>query len=117
MSFFSKIFGDAHQRYLEKSKPIIEKISSLENRFEAFSLAQFREKTEVFKGQAKEGAPLDEILPEAFALVREAGKRIRHKDKNNPKDRLTLEVLVIRFIMTPLSYCRATRTRTSPCPP
>jgi len=83
MSIIRKIFGDANEKYLKKLEPIVEKINSLEPEFEKFSDAQLKEKTNEFKQRLEKGESLDDILPEAFALVREAGKRTldqRHYD-------------------------------------
>ncbi|MFN3301590.1 MAG: preprotein translocase subunit SecA [Patescibacteria group bacterium] len=75
MSFLSKIFGDPNERYLKKLWPIVEKINSLEKEFEKIPTQNLKEKTLEFKERLKKGQTLDEILPEAFALVREAAKR------------------------------------------
>ncbi|MDD5145583.1 MAG: preprotein translocase subunit SecA [Candidatus Pacebacteria bacterium] len=101
MSLFSKIFGDANEKYLKRIQPIVEKINSLEPEFVKLSDAELKQKTSEFKERLKkESAPvhqtfensgegdigkqnLDDILPEAFALVREAAKRTlkqRHFD-------------------------------------
>ena len=83
MSILTKIFGDPNEKYLKKIQPIVEKINSLEPRFEKLSDGKLREKTEEFKQRLKKGETLDDILPEAFALVREAAKRTlgqRHFD-------------------------------------
>jgi len=87
MSFLTKIFGDANEKYLRKIKPIVEKINSLELEFEGFSDGKLKEKTEEFKERLratyspvlKRSENLDEILPEAFALVRESAKRTLHQ--------------------------------------
>ncbi|MCC7160824.1 preprotein translocase subunit SecA [Candidatus Nomurabacteria bacterium] len=75
MSLFSKIFGDESSKFIEKSKPIIKKINSLEDSFAKLEDSDFPKKTEEFKDRLKKGETLDDILPEAFALVREASKR------------------------------------------
>jgi len=83
MSILDKIFGDANEAYLKKLQSVIEKINSFEPVFEKFSSEQLREKTKEFKQRLVKGESLDNILPEAFALVREAGKRTlnqRHFD-------------------------------------
>ncbi|MEK7203634.1 MAG: preprotein translocase subunit SecA, partial [Patescibacteria group bacterium] len=82
MSVFSKLFGDANQRYLKSVQPVVEKINKLEKEFEQLSDVQLKEKTEEFKKRLDEGT-LDDLLPEAFAAVREAAKRTlnqRHFD-------------------------------------
>ena len=83
MSFLYKIFGNANERYLKKLQPIIEKINSLESEFEKFTDEQLKEKTAEFKERLGKEKSLDDILPEAFALVREGAKRAlkqRHFD-------------------------------------
>ena len=79
MSILSKVFGDANKQYFKKFQPIVEKINSLESEFESpafFSKwAGLKEKTEELKERLKKGETLDDILPQAFALVREAAKR------------------------------------------
>ncbi|MDP2586517.1 MAG: preprotein translocase subunit SecA [Candidatus Komeilibacteria bacterium] len=83
MSILSKILGDGNARYLKTLEPIIAKINSLEQEFESFSNSQFPEKTEEFKARLQKGESLDDLLPEAFALAREAGRRTlkqRHYD-------------------------------------
>jgi len=83
MSILTKIFGDANEKYLKKVQPIVERINQLEPEFEKFSDEKLKEKTFEFKERLKKGETLDDILPEAFALVREAGKRTlnqRHFD-------------------------------------
>ena len=84
MSFLSKIFGDLNQRTVTKLQPLVEKINELEPQFESFSVAQLKEKTNEFRRRlAKGDQTLDDLLPEAFAAVREASKRTlgqRHFD-------------------------------------
>ncbi|MBZ9577566.1 preprotein translocase subunit SecA [Patescibacteria group bacterium] len=83
MSIIAKIFGDANEKYLKKLEPTIKKINSLEPEFEKFSAQKLKEKTNEFKERLKKGESLNDLLPEAFALVREASKRTlsqRHFD-------------------------------------
>ena len=79
MSFLSKLFGDPNEKYLKKLQPMIDKINLLEPKFEHFSNTQLKEKTEEFKERLLKGETLEDILPEAFALVREAAKRTLHQ--------------------------------------
>ncbi len=84
MGILFKIFGDANERYLKKLRPLLKKINSYEEQFSKFSDDALKNKTEEFKNQFLKGASLDEILPEAFAAVREAAKRTlgqRHFDE------------------------------------
>jgi len=83
MSVFGKIFGDESSKFLGNTREMVAKINALEEGVLKLADAEFPEKTEEFKKRLKNGESLDEILPEAFALVREAGKRIlgeRHYD-------------------------------------
>ena len=83
MAFLTKIFGDANEQYIGRLHPLIEKINSLEAEFEVFSAEQLKGKTEELKKRLGEEQALDDVLPEAFALVREASKRTlgqRHFD-------------------------------------
>jgi preprotein translocase subunit SecA len=83
MSIIDKIFGDANEKYLKKLQPLVEKINSLENSLEKLPDEKLKEKTLEFKERLVKGETLDDLLPEAFALVREAAKRTlgqRHFD-------------------------------------
>jgi preprotein translocase subunit SecA len=78
-----KIFGDPNTRELNKVKPLVEKINQLETEITSLNDVQLKKKTEFFKEKMINGATLDEILPEAFAVVREAAQRtinMRHFD-------------------------------------
>ena len=82
-NIFKKIFGSRNDRMLSQYQKTVQAINALEADFEALSDAQIKDKTEALKSQLQEGKSLDDILPEAFALVREAGKRVfgmRHYD-------------------------------------
>jgi len=83
MSILSKIFGDSNEKLIKGFDPVIKKINSFEPDLEKLSAGQLKEKTKEFKERLKEGQTLDDIMPEAFALVREASKRTlnqRHFD-------------------------------------
>jgi len=83
MSFFSKILGDANARFLNKFKPLIVRINELEENFASFGAEELKMKTGELKERFQKGESLDELLPEAFALVREASKKTlgqRHFD-------------------------------------
>ncbi len=82
-SIARKIFGSANDRYIKKQYKTVEKINSLEAEFSALTDEQLLAKTQEFKQRLTEGETLDDILPEAFATVREAAKRTlgqRHYD-------------------------------------
>ena len=75
--------GDPHKREIEKLSLVVEEINQFEERFEALSNDALREKTSEFKQRLAGGETLDDLLPEAFAAVREASKRtlgMRHYD-------------------------------------
>jgi preprotein translocase subunit SecA len=78
-----KIFGSRNERLLKQFRPTVTRINALEPTFEALSDEQLRGKTEEFRARLDKGETLDQLLPEAFAAVREAAKRtlgMRHYD-------------------------------------
>src|SRR3989344_1904353 len=75
MSLFGKIFGDESSKFIEKSKEILGKINTLEDQISKLKNEDFPEKTRDFKERIKNGETPENLLPEAFALVREAAKR------------------------------------------
>ncbi|MBQ3368391.1 preprotein translocase subunit SecA [bacterium] len=80
---FKKIFGTENDRFLKSIRPTIAKINSYEDSFKSLSDADLAAKTADFKQRIANGESLDSVLPEAFAVVREAGKRVlgmRHYD-------------------------------------
>ncbi len=83
MGLFNKIFGSYSEKQVKKVMPIVEKINSLEPEMEKLTDKELKAKTDYFKEQLTKGKTLDDILPEAFAVVREASKRVlgmRHFD-------------------------------------
>ena len=82
-SMFKSVFGTANDRLLKNMHPVVTEINSHESRVKEMTDTQMREETEHFKERLTAGETLDDILPEAFALVREAGWRylqMRHFD-------------------------------------
>jgi preprotein translocase subunit SecA len=82
-SLLAKVFGTQNERELKKIRPIVEAINVLEPSIQALSDVMLREKTPELRQRVANGAPLDDVLPEAFAVVREAGRRtlnMRHFD-------------------------------------
>src|SRR5262245_12030620 len=80
---YRKFFGPRHDREIKKIRPIVEVINALEPQISSLSDSELQAKTPEFKQRLENGASPDEILPEAFAVAREAGKRIlnmRHFD-------------------------------------
>ncbi len=83
MSIINKIFGDPNKKELKKIQPIVDEINKLESKFQSFSDEELKNQTDVFRGRLNKEETLDQILPEAFAVVREAAKRVmgqRHYD-------------------------------------
>ena len=83
MSIFNKIFKSYSEKEVKRIMPIVEKINSLEPEIQKLTDEELKNKTNEFKEQLKQGKTLDDILPEAFAVVREASKRVlgmRHFD-------------------------------------
>ncbi len=76
MGFLQKIFGSYSDREIKRIMPLQQQVLDLEEKYAAFSDEQLRGMTEKFKAQLKEGKPLDAILPDAFAVCREAGWRV-----------------------------------------
>ena len=76
MKIVEKVFGTHSQRELKRIEPIVDKIEALRDSMVALSDYELREKTKEFKARLSEGETLDDILPEAFAVVREAGRRV-----------------------------------------
>ena len=80
---FKRIFGTSHERMMRKLHPIVVKINDLEDQIKALSDEELKAQTPKFKEMLDNGATLDDILPEAFATVRETGRRVlnmRHYD-------------------------------------
>ncbi len=76
MGLFDKLFGSYSDRELKRIYPIADKIEKLEPEFQKLSDAELRAKTDEFKNRLDNGESLDDILPEAFAAVREASWRV-----------------------------------------
>jgi preprotein translocase subunit SecA len=76
MNIFKKVFGSRNDRELKKLYPIVDKIESYEEAFKKLSDEELRGKTLEFKERLKKGETLDDLLPEAYAVVREASTRV-----------------------------------------
>ena len=82
-NFLTQIFGSRNDRLLKQYRKTVDRINALESEFEKLSDDALRAKTEEFKARAVKGETLDDLLPEAFATVREGSKRVmkmRHFD-------------------------------------
>ena len=75
MAILEKIFGSRSQKVIKKIKPLIKKINALEDAYGNLSDSELLNHREIFIGRFKEGESLDDLLPEAFATVREVSKR------------------------------------------
>jgi preprotein translocase subunit SecA len=83
MGIFTKILGDPNEKELKRIRPIVEQINSLEDDMRELSDEELRGMTGEFRRELDNGAALDDILPDAFAVVREASRRVlgmRHFD-------------------------------------
>ena len=76
MGLFDKLFGTRSQRELKKIQPIVDKILALEEEYRALGEEELKDKTRQFKERLAQGERLDDLLPEAFATVREAADRV-----------------------------------------
>lgn len=76
MSIFDKIFGTHSDREVKRIEPIAQKVESYRPAMQALSDEELRDKTKEFKSRLAKGETLDDILPEAYAVVREAAKRV-----------------------------------------
>jgi len=74
----AKVIGTQNEREIKRVRPLVAAINELEPEFEALSDEALRDKTTEFRARVEAGESLDEILPEAFAVVREAGRRVLH---------------------------------------
>ena len=76
VNLVTKVIGTKHDREIKKLRPIVDRINSLNSEIKALSDAKLKAKTPEFKGRLEGGEPLDELLPEAFAVTREAAHRV-----------------------------------------
>ena len=76
MSLFDKIFGTYSDRELKRVRPIADKVMALEPDMQKLTDAELKAKTPEFKERLKNGETLDDLLPEAFAVMREASMRV-----------------------------------------
>ncbi len=76
MSFIQKVFGTHSERELKRIKPLVDKIESLRDTMMALSDEELKGKTKEYKSRLEAGETLDDLLPEAYATVREAARRV-----------------------------------------
>src|SRR3984893_3028411 len=82
-NWLTKLGGDPSEREIKKIRPFVEQINALEAEYKALSNDALRDKTTEFRGRSLAGESQDDLLPEAFAAVREAARRTigkRHYD-------------------------------------
>ncbi len=79
LNFISKIFKSSNQKELDKLGGIVEKINVFEEKFSQLENIDFPKKTDEFKNKLKNGTKINDLLPEAYSLVREASKRVRNE--------------------------------------
>lgn len=79
MSLFDKLFGTYSQRQIKKLDPIVQEIEDLSDKYAAMDDSTLRAQTDIFRKRLAEGETMDDILPEAFAVVREASDRVSGK--------------------------------------
>lgn len=77
-NFLTKIFSSRNDRLLKQYRKLVAKINAQEKALEAFTDGQLRAKTDEFRARVQKGETLDDLLPEAFAVVREGSKRVLH---------------------------------------
>src|SRR5690606_12636947 len=79
MKLLKKIFGDEHARKIKELEPRVKAINALEEGRKKLSDDELRAKTDEFKRSLADGKTLDDILPEAFAVVREVSRRVHNE--------------------------------------
>ncbi len=79
MGLLNSIFGTYSQRQINKITPTVNKIEALSDKYKAMTDAELRSMTDILKGRLKDGETLDDILPDAFAVIREADDRVLGK--------------------------------------
>ena len=78
MNIFAKIFGSSNERTIRKLRKVVAKINALEPQFEQMKDEELRAKTDELRNRVADGEKLEDLIPEAFANVREASKRVLH---------------------------------------
>ena len=79
LTFISKFIRSSNQKELDRLEKIVQKVNSLEDNFKKLDDNDFPKKTNEFKQRLRNKENIDQILPEAFALVREASRRVRNE--------------------------------------
>ncbi|MBP5755291.1 MAG: preprotein translocase subunit SecA, partial [Clostridia bacterium] len=76
MSLISKVFGTYSERQIKKIEPVVDKIEALADKYKAMTDDELRAQTDILRGRLKAGETKDDILPDAFAVVRETADRV-----------------------------------------
>ena len=84
----NKLFGTHSQREVKSITPIVDRIEALGDTYKAMSEAELKSQTEVLKGRLQKGESLDDILPDAFAAIREAADPHRKRRSHRHRQRL-----------------------------
>ncbi len=79
LNFISKIFKSSNQKELDKLQKIVSQVNNYEDQIAKLEDSEFPKKTEELKNKIKLGSKIDQLLPEAFSLVRETSKRVRNE--------------------------------------
>ncbi len=79
----SKIVGDPNQKIIQDLQPIVDEVAALEPKYQAMADEELKGETAVFKQRLEDGETLDDILPEAYALVREAYRHAPFRRANH----------------------------------
>ena len=93
-----KVFGSSTERALKKMRPLVEAVNAWESRMMRLSDAELRQLTPKFKARLKEGETLDDLLPEAFAAVREAARRFLRTHTGVPMRHFDVQILSLIHI-------------------
>ena len=83
MGLFTKMFGTRSEREVKKLAPTVDKVMALEEPYKKLSDDELRAKTQEFKTRLAGGETLDDLLPEAFATIREAASRVRKRPQES----------------------------------
>src|SRR5215216_2672287 len=79
LNWLTRLSGDPSEREIKKLRPLVERINALEAEYQGLAPEQLKEKTTEFRSRLEDGEALDDLLPEAFAAVREAARRTINK--------------------------------------
>ncbi|MBM4046797.1 MAG: preprotein translocase subunit SecA [Planctomycetes bacterium] len=100
MRAFTRVFGSRNERLLHEMMPILDRVNALEPGMRRLTDAELRAKTDEFRKRLADGQRLDDLLPEAFAVAREAGRRVvKTPDLENPRPMRHFDVQLIGGIV------------------